>query len=187
MRVHPISKNIKCPDCSREFTRKYHLDRHILQTGCNGAPRRAFACKVGVILKIHKPVFDFYNNFFFIRFAIKYFIAKIIWLIIYGPMLVKENARKFLFASIVKKNFKVQLCWIFMWEHIQVCISFNYMYMLSIRFLYLGEKPYPCDLCPKRFPSSGAMKKHRRMHTGERPYMCKLVLVLEFCEDVEYI
>lgn len=38
-----------------------------------------------------------------------------------------------------------------------------------------GYRPYQCDLCPKRFPSSGAMKKHRRIHTGERPYECQQV------------
>ena len=48
--------------------------------------------------------------------------------------------------------------------------------MINIYFiLYAGYRPYQCDLCPKRFPSSGAMKKHRRIHTGERPYECQQV------------
>jgi len=44
--------------------------------------------------------------------------------------------------------------------------------------LYIGYRPYQCDLCVKRFPSSGAMKKHRRIHTGERPYECQQVSFL---------
>lgn len=61
MKVHPLSKCIKCPDCSREFTRKYHLDRHIAQTGCNGAPRKAFVCKV----LINFCTLTFNTDFFF--------------------------------------------------------------------------------------------------------------------------
>lgn len=38
-----------------------------------------------------------------------------------------------------------------------------------------GERPYGCDICEKKFPSSGAMKKHRRKHTGEKPYTCPQV------------
>lgn len=48
MQVHPI-KTVKCLGCSREFTRKYHLDRHIGQTGCMGVPRKAFDCRVRFI------------------------------------------------------------------------------------------------------------------------------------------
>lgn len=53
----------------------------------------------------------------------------------------------------------------------------NFKSDFSIYFCFcLGEKPYSCDFCPKKFPSSGAMKKHRRKHTGERPYECKQVI-----------
>lgn len=43
--------------------------------------------------------------------------------------------------------------------------------------LLTGERPFQCPMCPKRFPSSGAMKKHSRMHTGERPYECAEVFI----------
>ena len=36
-----------------------------------------------------------------------------------------------------------------------------------------ASPPYLCEFCQKGFPSSSAMKKHRRSHTGERPYECK--------------
>lgn len=45
LRIHPV-KTVKCQGCSREFTRKYHLDRHIGQTGCMGEPKKAFDCRV---------------------------------------------------------------------------------------------------------------------------------------------
>ncbi|KAJ8973390.1 hypothetical protein NQ317_012106, partial [Molorchus minor] len=48
MRIHPL-KSVKCSDCNREFTRKYHLDRHIGQTGCMGIPKKVYDCRVRFI------------------------------------------------------------------------------------------------------------------------------------------
>lgn len=53
--------------------------------------------------------------------------------------------------------------------------------------MHVGYRPYQCDLCPKRFPSSGAMKKHRRIHTGERPYECTQVYTLLLLHSIKYI
>lgn len=49
-----------CPQCEKTFTRKYHLDRHLQQTGCNGTPRLSLPCEVRVKCKI---VFFFYIMF----------------------------------------------------------------------------------------------------------------------------
>lgn len=46
MQTHPINKLYPCRVCNREFTRKYHLDRHVAQTGCDGTPRNEFQCQV---------------------------------------------------------------------------------------------------------------------------------------------
>lgn len=40
--------------------------------------------------------------------------------------------------------------------------------------VFLGEKPYSCHLCDRRFVNSGHLSTHMRKHTGERPHACAL-------------
>lgn len=46
MAIHPLSKPYSCKVCNKEFTRRYHLDRHLMQTGCDGPPRNNYKCQV---------------------------------------------------------------------------------------------------------------------------------------------
>ena len=38
--------------------------------------------------------------------------------------------------------------------------------------IHTNEKPYECDVCEKRFRDSGNLKLHMRIHTKEKPYEC---------------
>lgn len=35
-----------------------------------------------------------------------------------------------------------------------------------------GDRPFPCNYCPKRFATNSNLRQHIRTHTGERPHVC---------------
>lgn len=47
LKTHASGKPFSCVHCGKDFTRKYHLDRHLNHTNCSGAkPKVELPCEV---------------------------------------------------------------------------------------------------------------------------------------------
>lgn len=38
--------------------------------------------------------------------------------------------------------------------------------------VHTGDRPYPCDICQKRFNNKANLSKHKLIHANKRPYVC---------------
>ncbi len=62
--------------------------------------------------------------------------------------------------------------------HIQVIVTSNVTFDLCLKrtkcelVVFVGEKPFACNLCERAFTRSDELARHKRSHTGEKNHMC---------------
>jgi len=56
--------------------------------------------------------------------------------------------------------------------HLFIQVDCHLFLFLIENCFKLGERPYACLYCTKRFSSTSNLKTHLRLHTGDKPYLC---------------
>lgn len=69
-------KPYSCPVCFTSFSRKYHLVRHNMQTGCDGSEKPKFPCQVSLIYLYIMINLTYYK--LILRFVAKFLTERII-------------------------------------------------------------------------------------------------------------
>ncbi|KAL1501100.1 hypothetical protein ABEB36_006488 [Hypothenemus hampei] len=160
-KMHSL-KAVKCEDCGREFSRKYHLDRHIVQTGCMGVMKQVYECRVcqksftrkdnlAEHLKVHAGILHKKKRQYTCEFCMKEF-SGLALLQIHVRTHTGERPYP---CDICEKKFPSGGA------------------MKKHRRKHTGERPYTCPQCGSKFAAKETLNRHWRTHTGEKPHQCK--------------
>lgn len=153
-------KDLDCPVCGKQFSKKYYLQRHLQMTVCSGKPLPSHTCEVcgkvysrkdnlrehlrahaGEVTRRKKYKCDHCGKTF------------------HGISLLKIHIR----VHTGERPFPCDFC------------SKGFPSVTALnkhRRIHTGEKPYACAECGMRFSLKGTLNRHTRIHTGIRPHKC---------------
>ncbi|CAO1431374.1 unnamed protein product [Diamesa serratosioi] len=157
---------ISCEICGKAFTRKYHLDRHLLHTSCcpETKTKDHLSCEVcgksftrvdnlRMHLRAHLGVKS-RSRTFECSYCEKTF---------YGSSLLNIHIR----THTGDKPFKCG------WEGCDKAFPSSGA-QTKHRRVHTGERPYECDICNNRFSARETLNRHKKTHTGKRDHVCKI-------------
>ncbi|CAO1429178.1 unnamed protein product [Diamesa hyperborea] len=157
---------ISCENCGKTFTRKYHLERHLLHTSCcpETKTKDHLSCEVcgksftrvdnlRMHLRAHLGVKS-RTRTFECSYCEKSF---------YGSSLLNIHIR----THTGDKPFKCG------WEGCDKAFPSSGA-QTKHRRVHTGERPYECDICNNRFSAKETLNRHKKTHTGKRDHVCKI-------------
>ncbi|XP_052901745.1 protein suppressor of hairy wing [Anopheles moucheti] len=163
LKTHDEGKPYACMACGKDFTRRYHLDRHEKHTKCGMVPKEVEVLPCEVCGKQFTRIDNLREHLrshmgqgarkrdYQCPYCSKSF---------YGSSLLNIHIR----THTGEKPFPCDLC----------PMSFPSTGALrKHRRKHTGERPYRCDECTATFAARETLNRHRKTHTGEKPHECQ--------------
>ncbi|XP_060836197.1 zinc finger protein ZFP2-like [Rhopalosiphum padi] len=156
-------KPYSCPVCFTSFSRKYHLVRHNMQTGCDGSEKPKFPCQVcGKVFNRKDNLREHLRahagqtkkkRTYNCEYCNKEFVGSALLTVHrrshlgYRPYQCDLCPKRFPSSGAMKKH----------------------------RRIHTGERPYECQQCFAKFAAKETLNRHIKTHTALKPHSC------EFC------
>ncbi|XP_071450833.1 zinc finger protein ZFP2 isoform X2 [Hetaerina americana] len=160
MYTHTGLKPYSCVRCKKQFSRKYHLERHIVQTGCDGNPKPTYPCQVCGRMFSRKDNLREHlrahagqvkrKKKYSCEYCLKEF---------HGTSLLRIHVR----THTGERPFVCDFC--------QKGFPSSGA-MKKHRRMHTGERPYECKDCFAKFSAKETLNRHARTHTGLKPHVC---------------
>ncbi|CAH0394205.1 unnamed protein product [Bemisia tabaci] len=160
MYTHTGLKPVQCPCCHKEFSRKYHLIRHNLQTGCDGTERPTYPCQVC------GRTFNRKDN---LREHLRAHAGQ------------TKRKKRYVCEHCDKEFYGTTLLHIHRRTHTgerpYVCDFCPKRFpssgaMKKHRRKHTGERPYECKQCTAKFAAKETLNRHMKTHSSNKPHAC---------------
>uniref|UniRef100_A0A1L8DIW0 Putative gonadotropin inducible transcription factor n=1 Tax=Nyssomyia neivai TaxID=330878 RepID=A0A1L8DIW0_9DIPT len=161
--AHKTGKPFSCQKCGKDFTRKYHLERHLTHTGCDRErPKVELPCEVcGKVFSRIDNLREHLRGHMGQTLRRKDYQCPHCEKAFYGLSLLNIHIR----THTGERPFSCDLC----------PKSFPSNGALrKHRRMHTGEKPYDCKTCSARFSAKETLNRHVKIHTGDRPHKCDI-------------